>query len=76
MEIKINDIIKSYDFHFNTECYNVGIVTDVDEDWIYFTSGKKVWMGEEVEDFYPHMRTAPIGSMMLDEEFDRIEFLA
>jgi hypothetical protein len=76
MEIKKGDIIRSYDFHFNTDCYNVGIVTDVDDKWIYFTSGKKVWMGEEIEDFDPYMRTAPIGFMMLDEEFERILILA
>lgn len=42
MNVKIHDIIKSYDFHFNTSCYSIGIVTAVDENYINFTCIKQV----------------------------------
>ena len=77
MEIKIGDIIKSYDFAYNTECFSIGHVTDIIDHMIFFTCIKQVWEGEVVNpsEYNPLMRTPIMGCLMTDEKFQRLEVL-
>jgi len=71
--VKIHDIIKSYDFPHNTSCYAIGIVTALEGDYINFTCIKQVWEGEAVDpseyENKKEMRTVKQGCMCCDEGF-------
>lgn len=77
MEIKIGDIIKSYDFAYNTRSYSIGQVTEIVDEYIFFTCIKQVWENEMVDpkEYDPSMRTVAMGCLMSDERFARIEVL-
>lgn len=74
MNVKIHDIIKSYDFHFITSCYAIGVVTAVDENYINFTCIKQVWQDEVTDpsEYEKEMRTAKQGMVRNDERFERV----
>lgn len=71
MNVKIHDIIKSYDFPHNTSCYAIGIVTALEGDYINFTCIKQVWQDEVVDpnDYKKEMRTVKQGRVYRDEKF-------
>lgn len=73
--MKVGDIIKSYDFHFNTKSYVVGVVTSLDSYFVQFDCIKQVWENEMVEINEVKMQTALPGMMMLDEKFERVVVL-
>ena len=77
MEIKVGDIIKSYDFPRMTDYYAVGQVTGICGEYIYFTCIEKVWDGEKVNpsEYNANMRTVAMGCLMSDDNFQRLEVL-
>jgi hypothetical protein len=81
--IKVGDIIKSKDFPGNEECYMVGIVTSIDEDWIEAKTVKIVFGGKIMEieaGFTDKFSTVAPGKSFTDgifgDKFNRIEVLA
>ena len=76
--MKVGDIIKSYDFHFNTNSYVVGVVTKVDDCCVEFDTIKMVWQNEILNpsEYDPKMRAPKQGMLMADEKFERIFVIA
>ena len=71
--MNVGDTIKSYDFHFNKDCYAVGTVTDIQDEVIFFDCAYQMWNGEiETKGFDPKMKTLVQGALMLDEKFERV----
>ena len=77
--MKIGDIVKSYDFPGNTECYMVGQVVGVFKFDGTFRAKfiKRVWLGENDKKFKTDYFTAPLqGKAFMDEKFQRIVVIA
>lgn len=73
--MQVGSIIKSFDFAGNTDCYVVGIVTGVDNDYIEFNTIKVVWDGKvdgEIQEAQKKMRTVKQGLMFGDATFQRV----
>ena len=77
MNVQIGSIIKSYDFHYNTDCYMIGRVTEIEGDYINCVTIKVVYRGNvDANDNWPKTFSTPqMGCMMDDEDFDRIVVL-
>ncbi len=77
--LKIGDVVKSYDFPGNTDCYMVGKVVSVSEQFGDFraTFIKRVWEGREDNKFKTDYFTAPLqGNNFGDAQFDRVVVVA
>ena len=77
--LKVGDVVKSYDFPGNTDCYMVGKVVSVSKQFGDFraTFIKRVWEGREDNKFKTDYFTAPLpGNMFMDETFERVVVLA
>lgn len=75
-EVKVGDIIKSYDFPPATHSYFIGKVVEVKGEFTHCDTLKIIREGEEIDvsnasDF----RTPKMGCMVDDHEFERIEVL-
>ena len=72
--MQVGSIIKSYDFHGLTDCYMVGRVVDVIDDFILCDTMEIVFEGESlpIKESKRKFRTVKQGLMMRDEEFQRI----
>lgn len=75
-EVKVGDVIMSFDFHGRYDCYVVGLVTDIVKDLILFKGISRVWEG--VKEANDTEYSAPLpGKMMMDERFPhRIKVIA
>ena len=72
----VNDIIKSYDFFGNTECYCVGLVQEVQENGMLTCKMiKRVFQGEIEETTEEQFWTPDQGCMLMDDKFTRIEVI-
>ena len=59
--LKVGDIVKSYDFPGNTECYMVGQVVGIHGDEAFRAKFiKRVWLGQEDRKFETDFFTAPM----------------
>lgn len=78
MEIKKGNVIKSHDFHFNTKCYDVGLVEDVDDTFIYYTCIAQYWDDELVDpsEYEKDKRTPHMGMFNMDKKFERIVIIS
>lgn len=72
MKISIGTIIKSFDFFGHDSYYTVGEVKEIQGDILICRTIKQVQDHKEREIFSPEFRTPVQGSMMMDEQFDRI----
>lgn len=72
--MKIGDIVKSYDFPGNTDCYMVGQVVGIHGDETFRAKFlKRVWLGETDKKFKTDYFTAPMqGNAFMDEKFQRV----
>lgn len=73
--MQVGDIVKSYDFPGNTECYYVGKVVSISEQFGDFRAQfiKRVWQGAVDNKFKTDYFTAPLqGNSFMDETFERI----
>jgi hypothetical protein len=78
-EVKVGDIVKSFDFPGNEECFMVGKVVSVSKQFSDFRAEfiKRVWMGELDKSFKTDFFTAPVqGSYYMDDKFQRIVVVA
>lgn len=69
--MKIGDVVKSYDFPGNTECYMVGKVVSVSVMYGDFRAEfiKRVWMNQEDKKFKTDFFNAPIqGNAFMDTD--------
>lgn len=74
MTMNIGDIVKSYDFPGNTECYMIGKVVGIHGDGSFRAEFiKRVWLGQHDKKFKTDYFTAPVqGNAFMDEKFQRI----
>ena len=72
--MKIGDLVKSYDFPGNTECYMIGKVVGIRFDGSFRAQFiKRVWLGQEDKKFKTDYFTAPVqGNAFMDDVFERI----
>jgi hypothetical protein len=76
MSIKIGSTIKSYDFNGNTECFIVGEVQSIDDDFYYCSVIKTVFDSKEIKIKSPTFRCLKQGLLMNDSDsFPRITLL-
>ena len=77
MNVQVGNIIKSYDFHFKTDCYMIGRVTKIEGEYLCCDTIKVVFGGEmdPIQNMRPEFRTPMMGCMMDDEEFARVVVL-
>ena len=72
-EVKIGDLVRSYDFEGNMNCYFEGIVESIDGAMLTFTAKttKQVWSGKELplEKVSKTFRTALPGYGEYDDEW-------
>lgn len=78
-EVKIGDVIRSYDFEGNMNCYYEGIVESIDGAMLTFTAKttKQVWSGKErpLEKVSKQFTTDLPGYGMWDDEWtDRVVY--
>lgn len=75
MMLKRGDIVKSFDFPGNTECYMVGKVESVSNQFGDFRAKfiKRVWLGNVDRKFKTDYFTAPLqGNSFGDDKFQRV----
>jgi hypothetical protein len=72
--VKKGDIVKSFDFPGNLNCYMVGTVTEVEGDFITCVTIKQVFDGKALpnEKFNKEFRTVAQGAGMFDDKFQRV----
>lgn len=72
--MQVGDIVKSYDFPGNTECYMIGKVVGIHgNDAFRAEFIKRVWLGKTDTKFKTDYFTAPLqGNSFGDEMFERI----
>ena len=77
MEIQIGNIIKSFDFAFNTTCFTIGRVTSVDDTYINYDCMTIISDSQLVDHTKCNcqMRTPKMGCMMSDDRFERVVVL-
>lgn len=75
--MKVGSVIKSFDFHGLTDCYMVGRVVDVIDDFILCDTMEIVFEGESlpIKETKRQFRTVKQGCMMRDDDFQRIVVL-
>ena len=75
--MKIGNIIKSYDFPGNTDCYMIGRVTDIISDFILCDTVKVVFDSKEisVQEKNKQFRTVKQGLSFGDSHFERVVVL-
>jgi hypothetical protein len=76
--LKVGDIVKSYDFPGNTECYMVGKVVGIHGDDSFRAQFvKRVWLNETDRKFKTDYFTAPLpGNYFGDDRFKRVVVVA
>ncbi len=72
--MEIGNIIKSFDFPGNLNCYMVGTVTKVEGDFISCNTIKQVFDGKalQLEEFNKTFRVVKQGCNFMDEKFQRV----
>lgn len=72
MKISIGDTIKSFDFIGNDSYYMVGEVKEIQGEMLICRTIAQVEDNKECENFSQEFRTPMQGSMMMDDQFDRV----
>jgi hypothetical protein len=73
--MQVGDIVKSYDFPGNTDCYMVGKVVSISQQFGDFRAKfvKRVWLGKNDTKFKTDYFTAPLqGNSFGDSSFERV----
>lgn len=75
--MNVGSVIKSFDFPGVTDCYMVGRVVDVIDDFILCDTMEYVFEGESlpIKETKRQFRTVKQGCMMFDSRFQRIVVL-
>lgn len=75
MKISIGSVIKSFDFIGRDSYYMVGEVKEIRGDILICRTISQVQDHKERKNFSPEFSTLMLGSVMMDEQFDRIVVL-
>lgn len=78
MKLKIGNVIKSYDFVNNYDCFMVGRVREIKDGAAVCDTISQTFEGEKTQDFPPEFKTPLLGNFRMDEmypEFKRIEIV-
>ena len=75
--MQIGTLIKSFDFPGNLNCYMIGMITEIDGDFISCDTIKQVFDGKalELDDFNKTFRTVKQGCSFMDNKFQRVVVL-
>lgn len=72
MNIEIGSIIKSFDFIGRDSHYMVGEVKEIQREVLICRTIAQVQDHKERMEFSPEFRTLMQGSMMMDDQFERV----
>jgi hypothetical protein len=72
---QIGDVIKAYDFPGNLECYMIGRVSNIDNDFIYCSMVKEVFDGQRSVDPDKSFQCPRQGLAFGDDSFQRVVIL-
>jgi hypothetical protein len=75
MQVRIGDVIKSYDFPNMLDCYIIGQVVNVEKNYITAKVIKAVSESKEYDLQSATFKTPVQGSGMFDDKFERVVVL-